>query len=187
VELGLRSCEVGEYFTNGGKCLSCNGIGFTLKAQTSPGQCEACPTEYAICYHGIYVGPKKGYWRKDNQTENFLQCLNEDACLPISPNNNYSAVGECASGYQGILCADCIDGYSRTGEYMCSKCPDPFWNVVRIVATLFFAIFLIVMMIKSTMAGAVEKKNVTSIYMKIMMNHMQLITLTASFNFNWPD
>lgn len=59
-------------------------------------------------------------------------------------------------------------------------------NVVRIIATLLGAIILIVFMIKSTMAGAVEKKNVTSIYMKIMMNHMQLVTLTASFNFNWP-
>jgi len=33
----------------------------------------------------------------------------------------------------------------------------------------------------------VEKKNVTSIFMKILMNHMQLITLTASFNFSWPE
>jgi len=70
---------------------------------------------------------------------------------------------------------------------MCSPCPDPLWNIIRIIATLLFTIVLIVLMIKSTMAGAVEKKNVTSIFMKILMNHMQLITLTASFNFSWPE
>lgn len=32
IELGLRGCQVGEYFTTGGKCLACEGIGFTLKA-----------------------------------------------------------------------------------------------------------------------------------------------------------
>lgn len=187
IELGLRGCQVGEYFTTAGKCLACEGIGFTLKAQEEPGQCEPCPEEYAKCYHGVYVGPKRGYWRRDNQTSNFLQCLNPDACLPIDPSNNYSAVGECASGYYGVLCSNCEPGYSRTGDYACSPCPDPFWNVIRIIATLLFAIILIVLMIKSTMAGAVEKKNVTSIFMKILMNHMQLITLTASFNFSWPE
>ena len=43
------------------------------------------------------------------------------------------------------------------------------------------------MMIRSTLAGAKELKNVTSIYMKILMNHIQLILLTASFDFSWPD
>lgn len=58
IELGLRGCQVGEYFTTGGKCLPCEGIGFTLAAQEEPGQCEPCPEEYAKCYHGVYVGPK---------------------------------------------------------------------------------------------------------------------------------
>jgi len=187
VELGLRECLTGEYFTTAGKCSTCEGLGFTLAPQYEPGQCEPCPEEYAICYHGLYVGPKKGYWRKSNDTENFLQCLNEEACLPISPDNGYSATGECAAGYQGVLCADCKVGYSRTGTYVCSPCPNPVWNVIRIVMIILFAASLIVFMIRSTLAGAVEKKNVTSIYMKILMNHLQLITLTASFNFSWPS
>jgi len=172
LELGLRGCNVGEYFTTGGKCLPCNGIGFTLKAQQEPGQCEPCPEEYAKCYHGTYIGPKEGYWRRDNSTSTFLQCLNPDACLAIDPSNNYSATGVCAEGYNGVLCSNCDPGFSRTGDYACSLCPDPLWNIIRIVATLLFTIILIVFMIKSTMAGAVEKKNVTSIFMKIMMNHM---------------
>lgn len=42
-------------------------------------------------------------------------------------------------------------------------------------------------MIRSTLSGAKEKNNVTSIFMKILLNHFQLILLTASFDFKWPD
>jgi len=45
---------------------------------------------------------------------------------------------------------------------------------------------LMVFLIKSTKAGAKKARNVHSVYMKILMNHLQLIALTASFNFNWP-
>jgi len=38
-------------------------------------------------------------------------------------------------------------------------------------------------MVRSTLAGATQQKNNTSIYMKILMNHFQLILLVSSFNF----
>ena len=47
-------------------------------------------------------------------------------------------------------------------------------------------VFLIIGLIKSTLAGAKERKNVTSIYTKILMNHFQLLILTANFEFDWP-
>jgi len=45
---------------------------------------------------------------------------------------------------------------------------------------------VIVFIIRATLAGARQRNNVTSIFLKIMMNHMQLIVLSASFNFKWP-
>jgi hypothetical protein len=42
------------------------------------------------------------------------------------------------------------------------------------------------LVIRSTLAGAVQRKNVQSVYIKILMNHIQLIVLTASFDFDWP-
>jgi hypothetical protein len=62
------------------------------------------------------VGPKAGYWRKSNYTSLFLKCLNEDACLGMIPPIN-DAMGTCATGYQGVLCADCKQGYQKTVEY----------------------------------------------------------------------
>ena len=49
------------------------------------------------------------------------------------------------------------------------------------------AIIVIVIIIKSTLDGALVKKNLQSIYIKILMNHLQLILLSASFDFDWPD
>ena len=45
----------------------------------------------------------------------------------------------------------------------------------------------IVIMIRSTLAGAIQRKNIQSVYIKLLMNHLQLLILTASFDFDWPD
>ena len=45
----------------------------------------------------------------------------------------------------------------------------------------------ICIMIRSTLNGALQRKNIQSVYIKILMNHLQLILLTASFDFNWPQ
>ena len=36
------------------------------------------------------------------------------------------------------------------------------------------------------MKGAADIKNITSVFQKILLNHIQIIALTASFDFNWP-
>lgn len=41
-------------------------------------------------------------------------------------------------------------------------------------------------MIRSTLSGALQRKNIQAVYIKILMNHLQLIVLTASFDFDWP-
>jgi len=63
-------------------------------------------------------------------------------------------------------------GYSRTSGYECGICPKTGVNLLRIGAILFLATFVVVFLIKSTLAGAKERKNVTSIYTKILMNHL---------------
>ena len=45
----------------------------------------------------------------------------------------------------------------------------------------------VVLIIRSTLSGALQRKNIKSVYIKIMMNHLQLIYLTSSFDFEWPD
>lgn len=44
----------------------------------------------------------------------------------------------------------------------------------------------IVFMIRSTLKGASERRNITSVFQKILLNHFQLVILTANFDFKWP-
>jgi hypothetical protein len=46
---------------------------------------------------------------------------------------------------------------------------------------------VLVFMIRSTLLGAAEKRNITSVFQKILLNHLQLVVLTASFDFKWPE
>eukprot|EP00347_Sterkiella_histriomuscorum_P003642 403363507 len=183
----LRECILGERFTTQGKCILClKDINFLLTKQTSPGDCEDCPTQKAFCLGGAVFGPKPGYWRKSNVTSTIVQCSYQPACLGmVEPNNN--PIGDCAEGYQGVICSDCMVGYSRTGENKCGQCPDYAINIVRIIFIIIALILLITFLIRSTLQGALNKRNITNIFMKILLNHFQLIMLTAQFDFEWSE
>lgn len=134
LDIDLRICEPGEQFTSTGKCDECDSENsYTLTYQSEPGSCITCPTLVAICVGGDKIGPKPGYWRKNNSTDNFIQCFNEDACLGMVGNE--SPTGECAEGYNGYLCANCDFGYSKTastgeGAFKCAPCPNAILNII---------------------------------------------------------
>ena len=88
----------------------------------------------------------------------------------ISPD--YNPLGSCAEGYEGILCADCTPGYSKNKYFECAACPDSLLNVLRLAGILSGGILLIVLIVRSTLSGAVHRKNVNSVYLKIMMNQV---------------
>eukprot|EP00347_Sterkiella_histriomuscorum_P011011 403374086 len=187
LNINLRECNLGERFTTQGKCTLCQkDISFLLQKQTSPGECEDCPTYKAYCLGGAVFGPKPGYWRKSNVTSAIVQCSYQLACLGmVEPNNN--PIGDCAQGYQGVICNDCMVGYSRTGENKCGQCPDFTINIVRLIFIIIAIILLIIFLIRSTLQGALNKRNITNIFMKILLNHFQLIMMTASFDFEWSE
>jgi hypothetical protein len=47
-----------------------------LKQLIEPGICSSCNDEVAICFGGSNIGPKPGYWRKNNETTSFIKCPN---------------------------------------------------------------------------------------------------------------
>ncbi|CDW74640.1 UNKNOWN [Stylonychia lemnae] len=180
-------CIPGEMFAEDGSCDPCPaGKSYSLVKMTEPGQCSTCPSSKAVCNGGSNVGPQKGYWRRSNTSSTFIQCFNKGSCLGMIPPQN-NPQGSCLSGYNGILCADCIVGYSRTGTFECGKCPEYGQNLFRIIAIILVAIIVIIFLIRSTLNGAADVKNTTSVFQKIILNHIQLIVLTASFDFKWPQ
>ena len=47
-------------------------------------------------------------------------------------------------------------------------------------------LLVIVLMVRSTMAASHRPKEVYSVYFRIFTSYLQLVSLTASFNLNWP-
>ena len=185
--VALRTCEPGESFSTIGACVKCiKDIEYSLKQQSEPGSCKPCRNGRMFWYGGSDIGPKPGYWRSSNTSDNFIAWLNEDACLGYKSEYNNS-LGACKEGYQGILCADWKVGYSRKNEHECAKCPSIAWNIAQLVMIYVFKLGLLIYTIRSTLASALELKNNQSVYIKIMINHLQLLALTASFNFEWPS
>lgn len=160
--------------------------GFSLVAMTSPGSCVPCPSDKAACDGGSMIGPLPGFWRPSNSSSGFLTCPNPQACLGwVEPD--FNPMGSCLEGYSGVLCAECDSGYSLTGLAKCSQCPDFTSNVVKLTGMVIAVIAVFAFMVRSTLLGAAQPKNNTSVYMKILMNHFQLILLVSSFNFQWPS
>ena len=185
-DISLRACSAGEAFSETGAWVSwVADLEYSITALSTPGGCKACQTAKMYCKGGSDIGPKPGYWRSSNQTDNFIACLNPAACLGyVEPTNNN--LGEWFTGYQGILWANWELNYSRTGSNKCAKWPNPIWNAIQLSLILVVVITGLVIIIRSTLNGAFQRKNLQSVYIKILMNHLQLIILAASFEFNWP-
>eukprot|EP00347_Sterkiella_histriomuscorum_P019434 403341642 len=181
----LRECQIGEQFTVAGKCEECQNS-FSLNLQLSPGSCIPCPSDKAICPGGSSIYPLPGYWRKSNTSTSIIPCLYQQACLGTQ-NKQQSLQGECALGYQGILCADCQTEFSRSGEFKCSQCPNRVVNIVRLTFIVAGVSILLIFLIRQTLNSASDKNNITNIYFKILINHFQLIMMTATFDINWTD
>jgi len=188
VRLLLRPCISGEGLRDNGACYTCPTGTYLLEPPTEPTECKFCPSEKAYCNGGSDIGPKPGYWRKDNETDNFIVCFVAAACLGMyaSDSNETSPVGFCAEGYYGALCTSCMPGYNRSGDYGCSLCPKSVQNILRITGIIILMSFIVVFMVRSTLASAL-KKNIHSVYIKIFMNHMQMLLITASFDLDWPS
>ena len=187
VSIALRTWNAGESFSSTGAWTEwASPDYYLLEQQTSPGSWKSCQTSKMYCKGGSDVGPLPGYWRSSLTSDNFISCLYSGACLGyVSPSNN--KLGEWFTGYQGTLWADWTVNFSKTSNYKCEQWPNYVWNIVKLFLVFIGAIIGIVLIVRSTLAGALQKKNVQSVYIKLLMNHLQLLTLTSSFDLRWPD
>ncbi len=71
--------------------------------------------------------------------------------------------------------------------FECGTCPSRWQNVVILFATCIVGMVLIVLIIKATLNATDQKNNPCSIYLKILISHMQLIYLVSTFDFHWPS
>ena len=98
-----------------------------------------------------------------------------------------NALGLCDDelGYYGVMCSMCLPGY-REYKGKCSKCNYAIDKYIT-AGTLIIFILLIVFMVKNVLKSAIKENTTTSVMSKILVNHMQMLIITASFDMNWPD
>lgn len=93
--------------------------------------CKDCPTG-AICPGGYRIWAQPGYWNRDEYDENIRECSPMEACVGL-----VDGVPQCAPGYGGPFCSECIPGYAKNeiGDG-CRLCPPPAQRTANMLGDL---------------------------------------------------
>lgn len=182
LKVEMRPCLLGESFS-GKDCVPCAAGKFNLEPSAT---CQECLAE-AICYGNYTIVPRSGYWRTGPLSPTFYECPNADACLGSpSPPEQLSLTGECAGGYYGNMCNGCLPGYSRQNQNQCLPCPSLVVNIVRLTGISIGVLIALIVIIRTSINAARRTRSYYSIYIKIMLNYLQLVMLTSTFQMKWP-
>ena len=87
------------------------------------------------------------------------------------------------------LCSTCAIGYKRKiqdGMARCNKCPVKTTNVFLLIGGVIVVIVLLVMFIKSHLESG-GKRTTADMYKIIIINYLQLSSLTAGMDVPWPN
>jgi hypothetical protein len=110
--------------------------------------------------------------------------------LPINYNSyTASEYPLCKYGYGGNLCHGCIETaeyrFTRVGVHECGVCPSSAGNALKILG-IFLALLLALSLLLWVNLRNVGESN-TSIVVRIFLNYIQVFTLAAAFNLEWPQ
>ncbi|CAI2373025.1 unnamed protein product [Moneuplotes crassus] len=184
ITVDFRFCEPGEEITHQNTCRECDAGTYSVTWNST--QCVKC-MDNAECLGRNQVSVNPGYWRA-SQTSTFIaECINKGACKGGFSSEALHPV-DCAEGYQGELCAQCIANknakYRKVGNSKCEKCPSPLWNAILIIClglvVFAFMMVLIVINIRKT------KESELSVLLRILTNYLQLIFASLSLSSDYP-
>ena len=178
----FRYCRPGEYnYLN--QWLSWSEGSYSLFWNST--QCEQWMAN-AICEGDEVIKVNAGYWRKSTNSTMTVQWPNSNAC-----NGGYNTTStypvNCATGYQGILCAKWMkDGdtkYEKVSNFQCTKWAAPIVIYIRVIGMMvaFILVILFIIYLKR------KEGNERTILMRIMTNYVQIMTTTLSYNMNLPS
>ncbi|EAR86946.2 transmembrane protein, putative (macronuclear) [Tetrahymena thermophila SB210] len=210
-KVDFRKCIIGEIqkdFFSSIICDQCPDGKYSLSLNDQ--SCQICPSTAVSC-QGSIIQVKNGFWRKNNQTDQILYCQN--APNNCKPQNIESKFG-CAIGYVGPLCEQCDFLGDVWGQrystifytFKCSKCSDTLilsgitQVIFLVVLTLYIYAcnrkiinsverelqnYYLKMMGLIYLNNSVYKANST-VYSKILIDHLQIISILSSIPFQFP-
>lgn len=159
--------------------------------------CVECP-DGAFCGGGNHtqITALFGSWRVSWLSEpTFVPCLRGDACLgaanaALEPVWGIIATQThdegCSDGYEGPLCGACADRYAPSPDFGCGPCLDPAPQVLVSLLGVALAVAVVVYMIRGTLHGRGKAKNPIIAIVKIFVSFVQVSSLAASFDLEWP-
>ena len=140
----------------------------------SPGSpCRDCPA-HARCDGGV-AQPAALVGAYDNGKGEFLLCSPPKACKGQTVGEQGDL--QCAEGYFGVKCANCVSRFYRFGE-VCKPCPSLAW--------LYITTFVLLLVLVVYAAYWLNKKRINLSALAIGVDFMQVVAMFASFNFAWP-
>jgi hypothetical protein len=81
------------------------------------------------------------------------------------------------------MCADCEFGYTRSREWECTQCDSSkAWYSAKILLIILALAFIVYSLII-----AQAKSRYLHVYLRQLIDHVQMVLLIATYNFNWPD
>ncbi|EAS01856.2 transmembrane protein, putative (macronuclear) [Tetrahymena thermophila SB210] len=206
----IESCSVGEIQKQIGDSIICDECPegkYSLNQNDL--SCQQCPDTAIKCYSST-INLKNGYWRLNNQTDNIIQCIfNRDSCQPESPESKFN----CIKGNIGPLCYSCDiygdvwgENYSQIfNPGVCYKCEENFlliflYNFIIFLLVACYTFFILKNILYKLQAklasyylnkagiiffgSTIYKADKPQIVSKILTDHLQIISLLASFQFN---
>jgi hypothetical protein len=123
-------------------------------------ECANC-LDGSLCKGGESTGTIPNFWRLNSYSDNFLECLNTEACVgSIAKDENeakswfckelalddplFCVTGFCSDKYRGNLCASCRPGFALSNEVNCIACSDnPSYYIVSVLIFLLAMAFII--------------------------------------------
>lgn len=182
VLIHFRACQIGESLQRN-ECVPCPVNTFSLDPADT---CMNCPAN-VYCYGTYLMVPEAGYWRPDPMVNLWFECVNEEACLGSPDAENVSLTGLCAAGYTGNLCMTCENTYSAQGNGICTLCPGFTSNIVITTFLVLSVLTMFALIVYISIRGAQRPRSELAIFLKIMLNYVQMIMVASSLNINWPN
>jgi hypothetical protein len=101
-------------------------------------------------------------------------------------NCSLSSTGRCR------LCRACGQGYWAQGVSSCYQCPHWILNIVLVVLAVGFVLLMLGMFLSTALEDSGAESDSTVIHFsqaaqKILLNHVQLISLGSGFPLKWPE
>ncbi len=183
ISVEVRECIVGETLLSTGECQECPPGFYLLETAPGEGSCLVCHPN-AVCLSGAKIYPAAGFWRSSNTSENFIACMNPEACLGYVDDDT-SPLGDCTDGYQGMLCSECSLGYTKTGDWECTECPHLAAHIFGLIFLVGIPVLILLWIVRSAILNAFGKRDMSGVYLRMLTSHIQILLLIASYDLEW--